>query len=340
MDEREARALRLKRLKRKRMLTVGLLCLVLAGLVGGYFILNRHNEKKAAEEAKKEEERLAQADAEVGITTFLLTDVTEVEFSNEEEDYHFVWETEGGDASSGKWIKQDEREFPTNEEQLQTLIGTFCEMTGTKRIAAEDVVLSSYGLDDTKLSMKITLSDGAVHEFQVGDEAPYTSGYYLLYKNTGDVFVATKLAHTRLIAEKKEFVLGETFPTVNEEAMMEVRVKVRGEEEVSYLPEENADGSLTYPSIFYDCTRFVASTIQEYNCTDFSQYGLDDPYVTVTVDYLGYTFAEDGTFSLGPATAKLEIGDQTVSGNYFVRVNDSNFVYIMVDLHAKKFIPQ
>ena len=339
MDEREARALRLKRLKRKRMLTVGLLCLVLAGLVGGYFILNRHNEEKAAEEARKEAEKLAQADAEVDITTFQLTEVAEVEFSNEEESYHFAWEELEGNASLGSWVKQDERDFPTNAEQLQTLIGTFCEMTGTKRIAAEDVVLSNYGLDDTKLSMKITLVDGAVHEFLVGDEAPYTSGYYLLYKNTGDVYVATKLAHTRLIADKKDFVQGETFPTAQVDSMMEVRIEVQGEEPISYLPEETADGTFTYPSIFYDCTRFVASTIEEYNCTDFSKYGLDDPYVTVTVDYLGYVFTEGGLLTREPCTMKLEIGDKTVSDNYFVRIDGSDFVYIMMKSHAMKYLP-
>ena len=54
MDEREERLQRLKRLKRKRMLTVGALCVLLIGLTGGYYVLHQHNEKKAAEEARKE----------------------------------------------------------------------------------------------------------------------------------------------------------------------------------------------------------------------------------------------------------------------------------------------
>ena len=337
MDEREERIQRLKRLKRKRMLTVGLLCVLLVGLVGGYYFLHQHNEKKAEEEAKKQEEQQAQEDVEVEITAFVLNEVASVEFSNEEESYHFVWTD---NEAIGSWVRQGEEDFPTNEEKLQSLIGTFCEMTGTRKIAAADVVLSEYGLDDTKYAVKITLTDGAVHEFLVGDEAPYSSGYYMLYENTGDVYVVSNLVHTRLAVEKIDLVLAETFPSAQPESIMELRIEVRDGETTSYKPEENEDGSFTYPPIFYESVRFVASTVQEYNCTDFAKYGLDDPYVTVTIDYLGYVFTDEGMLTREPCTMKLEIGDQTVSGNYFVRVDESDFVYIMVDLQAQKYLPQ
>lgn len=337
MDEREERIQRLKRLKRKRMLTVGVLCVLLIGLAGGYYVLHQHNEKKAAEEARKEEERQALADTEVEITGFALTEVGEVEFTNPEGSYHFVWtETE----QIGTWVRQGQEDFPTNIQKVQSIIGTFCEMSGSTKIAAEKAVLSEYGLEDTDYTIKITLRDGAVHQFRVGNEAPYSSGYYMLYENTGDVYVVNNLAHTRLATEEIDLVQAETFPSAEPESMMELRIEVRDGETVSYKPEENEDGTFTYPPIFYDSVRFVASTIQEYNCTDFAKYGLDDPYVTVTIDYLGYTFNSDGMMIREPMTMKLEIGDKTVSDNYFVQVNDSDFVYIMVDLQAEKYLPQ
>ena len=337
MDEREERIQRLKRLKRKRMLTVGVLCVLLVGLIGGYYALHQHNEKKAAEEARKEEERQALADTEVQITEFALTEVAAIEFTNPEASYHYVWTDM---EPTGTWVKQDEKDFPTNIQKVQSIIGTFCEMTGSNRIAAENADLSLYGLDDTAYSAKITLREGGEHSFKVGNEAPYSSGYYMLYENTGDVYVVNKLAYTRLNTEKIDMVQGETFPSAEPESMMELRIEVRDGETISYVPEENEDGSLTYPPIFYDSMRFVASTIEEYNCTDFAKYGLDDPYVTVTIDYLGYSFTDEGMLQREPMTMKLEIGDKTVSDNYFVRVNDSNFVYIMVDLQAKKYLPQ
>lgn len=337
MDEREQRIQRLKRLKRKRMLTVGVLCVLLICLGGGYYALQRHNAKKAAEEARKEEEKQAATATEVEITEFKLTEAREVEFSNPDETYHFKWtETE----EIGTWVRQGEEDFPTNIQKVQSIISTFCGMSGSAKIAAEQTGLSQYGLEDTDYTIKITLEDGAVHEFRIGNEAPYSSGYYMLYENTGEVYVVSNLAYTRLATKEIDLVQGETFPSAEPESMMELRIEVRDGETVSYVPEENEDGTFTYPPIFYDSVRFVASTIQEYNCTDFAKYGLDDPYVTVTIDYLGYTFDADGMLIREPMTMKLEIGDTTVSDNYFVRVNDSDFVYIMVDLQAQKYLPQ
>lgn len=336
MEEREERLQRLKRLKRKRIIVMAILCVLLVGLWGSYVLMNRQKEKKAEQEAKKQEEQQAASGTEVEITTFLQTDVTELEFTNEEESYHFVWtEIDGW----GNWIRQGEEDFPTNLSKVQTIIGVFCEMTGTMRIAAENVNLATYGLDDTKLSAKLTLADGSVHQFYLGDETPYETGYYMLYDNTGDVFVVPNNIYTQLTTKKMKLVEGETFPSAQAESMMELRIEVRDGETVSYVPTEEEDGSFSYPPIFYDSIRFVASTIQEYNCKDFAKYGLDAPYVTVTIEYLGYVYQENGSVTREPMTMVLEIGDKTVSDNYFVRVNGSDFVYIMMAAQAQKYLP-
>lgn len=335
MEEREERAQRLKRLKRKRMLTVIILCVILVGLGGGYLVLNRWNAKKAAEEAKKQEQ---QTEEDVAITSYAMTEVETIEFTNEENSYRFTWVEEEG--SIGRWVKQDEEDFPTNEEKLQTIINTFCEMTGTRKIVAENMVLADYGLEDITCSAKLILTDGTEHSFCLGDKAPYDEGYYLLYENTGEVFVVSDNVHTQLNTKQIKLVQGETFPSAYPESITELRIEVRDGETISHVPIDNGDGTVSYPSIFYDSTRFVASTIQEYNCTDFGKYGLDDPYVTVTIDYLGYVFDEGGILHRAPCTMVLEIGDKTVSDNYFVRVDGSDFVYIMMKPHAMKYIPQ
>ncbi|MBQ8799431.1 MAG: DUF4340 domain-containing protein [Lachnospiraceae bacterium] len=338
MEEREERALRLKRLKKKRMISVLVLCVVLLGLGGGYFALSRANAKKAAEEAKRQEELEQQANVTEEITTFAMTDVSTIEFSNEENSYVFTWEEE--EESMGSWVKQDERDFPTNEEKLQNIIGVFCGMTGTKRIAAADVVQADYGVDDTACVAKLILTDGAEHSFRLGDKAPYDEGYYMLYENTGDVFVVADNVHTQLTTKHIKLVQGETFPSAYPEKITEIRVEIRDGETTTYAPVDNGDGTISFPSIFYDSTRFVASTIQEYNCKDFSKYGLEDPYATVTIDYMGYVFDDGGMLKEAPCTMMAEIGDKTVSGNYFVRIDKSDFVYIMMESHAMKYLPR
>lgn len=337
MEEREERALRLKRLKRKRAYTVVALCAVLCVLVGSYWFITERNKRIAAEKARKEEELAAAANQKTEITSFLLKDVNVAEFTNEEESYHFVW-TEQED--SGSWVRQGEEDFPTNEEKLQTIINNFCGLSGTSKRALAEVNPADYGLDDTKLTMKLTLTDGSEHSFLLGDAAPYDAGYYLLYENTGDVFVVSSNIYTQLTTKEIKLVQAEMFPSAEPESMSELRIEVRDGETISYVPETAEDGSKTYPPIFYDSVRFVASTIQEYNCTDFAKYGLDDPYVTVTIDYLGYVFTEGGMLTREPSTMVLEIGDKTVSDNYYVRVNGSDFVYIMMKAQAQKYLPK
>ncbi len=338
MEEREERLQRLKRLKRKRMLTVLILCVALVGLGGGYFALNVANKKKAAEEAQKKEQQEKQGEVTEEITTFVITDVETIEFSNKENSYRFTWVEE--EDSIGRWVKQDEEDFPTNEEKLQTIIGVFCEMTGSKRIAAEDVVQADYGVADAACAAKLILRDGTEHSFRLGDEAPYEEGYYMLYENTGDVFVVSSNVHTQLNTKHIKLVQGETFPSAYPEKITEIRIEVRDGETVSHVPVDNGDGTVSFPSVFYDSTRFVASTIQEYNCKDFAKYGLEDPYVTVTVNYMGYVFDENGMLTEEPCTMVAEIGDETVSGNYYVRIDGSDFVYIMLEGHAKKYLPR
>lgn len=337
MEERDERAQRLKRLKKKRMMTMLVLCVALVGLVGGYFALSISNKKKAAEEAKRQEEQAKQNDVTEEITSFVLTDVKSIEFSNEEDSYVFSWVED--EENVGSWVKQDEVDFPTNEDKLKLIIGAFCELTGTKRIAAEDVVASDYGLEDTACFANVVLTDDTEHSFRLGDKAPYDEGYYMMYENTGDVFVVAENVYKQLTTKQIKLVQGETFPSAYSEMITEIIVEVRDGETISYVPVDNGDSTVSYPSVFYDSTRFVASTIQEYNCTDFAKYGLEDPYVTVTIKYMGYVFDENGMVVTAPCSMMAEIGDKTVSGNYYARINKSDFVYIMMESHAMKYIP-
>ncbi|MBR6535844.1 MAG: DUF4340 domain-containing protein [Lachnospiraceae bacterium] len=337
MEEREARELRLKRLKRKRMFTMIALVAVLGLLGGGYWFITDRKAKLAAEEAQKKAEQEAARNQKSKITGFLLNDVNEAEFTTEDSSYHFVWVEEG---EYGSWVRQGEEDFPTNEEKLQTIIGVFCELEGTSKMLLDDIDPANYGLRDARLTMKLTLTDGTEHSFCIGDKAPYDAGYYLLYENTGEVYVVSSSIHTQLTTKEIKLVQGETFPSAEPESITELRIEVRDGETVSYVPEVAEDGTKTIPPIYYDSVRFVASTVQEYNCTDFAQYGLDNPYVTVTIDYLGYVFTDGGLLTREPCTMKLEIGDKTVSDNYFVRVDESDFVYIMMKAQAKKYLPE
>lgn len=335
MDERDERIKRLKRLRRKRFITVLVLCGVLVALVGGYKSLIRRNEERAAKEAAEDAERVELVTNKEQVTEFLLKDVMEFAFTNDEASYHFVWKQEG---NYGNWIRQGQEDFPTNGEKVQTIAGYFCNLSGTRKVGGEGTALSTYGLENTKLTATLTLADGTVEKFRVGDAAPYSAGRYLLKESTGEVFVVTDQVYKQLSVAEIKLVQGDTFPSAMTENISKVTIEIDGRGTSVYEPSVAADGTKEIPAIYYDCMTFIASTIQEYNCKDFAKYGLEDPYATVKVEYLGYVMDEYGNITSEETSMLLEIGDKTVSDNYFVRVNGTDFVYIMVQAQAQKYL--
>lgn len=335
MDERDERIKRLKRLRRKRFITVLVLCGVLVALVGGYKSLIRRNEERAAKKAAEDAERVELVTNKEQVTEFLLRDVTEFAFTNNEASYHFVWKQDG---NYGNWIRQGQEDFPTNGEKVQSIAGYFCNLSGTRKVGGEGTTLATYGLENTKLTATLTLADGTVEKFRVGDAAPYSAGRYLLKESTGEVFVVTDLIYKQLSVDEIKLVQGDTFPSAMTENISKVTIEIDGRGTSVYEPSVAADGTKEIPAIYYDCMTFIASTIQEYNCKDFAKYGLEDPYATVKVEYLGYVMDEYGNITSEETSMLLEIGDKTVSDNYFVRVNGTDFVYIMVQAQAQKYL--
>lgn len=334
MEEREARIARLKRLKRKRILTVSVLFVLLVGLGGGYLAAKQYQRKKVTEQAKAEEAKETKA---VEVTSYTYYDVQEIEYTNEETSYHFV--RSDGTANIA-WIRVGQEDFPVNSETLMEVICCLCKLTSTTKVEAEDVNLAEYGLEDTAFTMKVTLKDGSVHDFRLGNAAPYDTGYYLYYETTGEIWVVDSYVRTYFAKSETKLVEAESFPETSEEDITKVTVAVREEGTYSYVPETAEDGTVTYPTIFSACEKFVASTVQEYDCKDFSEYGLEDPYVTVTVNYTESVSDEDGNTTTEEKVMTLELGDLTVSNNYFVRINESPYVYIMTAAFAKNYIPQ
>lgn len=337
MDEREERAKRLKRLKQKRMIAVLVMLVLLVGLGGGYYLAREYRLKKAAEEARKAEE--SNTVVQMQVTEFLANDVAEIAYTNEQASYHFVW-VKNEEETMGKWVLQGRENFPSDTVKIQTIISSFCQLISTEKIALADADLGAYGLETPVCTADLTFSDGTVRKFKIGHAAPYSAGRYFMEEGGDAVWIVEEALYNRLSTEEIKLVEAETFPKTTEQAILEVEIKERGKEPVSYLPEVGDDDTISYPPIFSDCTKFVASTVQEFDCKDFAQYGLDDPCVTVTVHYLEKSINADGEAEPVGATMTLEIGDLTVSDNYFVRVNGSSYVYIMTNAFAKKYIPQ
>ncbi|MCQ2505991.1 MAG: DUF4340 domain-containing protein [Lachnospiraceae bacterium] len=80
----------------------------------------------------------------------------------------------------------------------------------------------------------------------------------------------------------------------------------------------------------WNYTTYTTSFTIEYNCKDFAQYGLDNPWATLIVFFNEKD--EDGKLTDKLSSYKLTVGNKDEAGDYYyIRINDSSYVYKMTN---------
>ena len=145
----------------------------------------------------------------------------------------------------------------------------------------------------------VDTSDGTT-KFNIGDENTSTNQYYIS-KDDDDstVYVVAADTVTPFMKSLYDYAQGEDFPTIDSSTVKKVQVS---EDKDSYVLEENSDGATWDVSSDGSSDKETADTTAagnvtsglgnfaydqfvNYNAEDLSQYGLDKPYATITVDY-------------------------------------------------------
>lgn len=334
--ESEERRLRIRKKKRKRVLTVLLLIAAVCILGGGVYlirkIINDRNNKKVDEDYNKAKEQVHL------ITDFWLGDVDAIEYTNADGSYRFEWIYTNEEQRIGAWKNAADAEFPVHQTNVQQLIDVFCNLVGMTEMSSKEVDLATFGLDNPKITATVFLKDGRTPKFQIGIDAPFEEGCYLLDEATGNIYIVDATARARLSAPLRNFIQEEVFPTAKVDHITSVEVAIRGEDLQVFEAGKDENGAKIYPKIFVDCGSFPADTVIEYACKDFSKYGLDNPMAIVRVNYLIDTRDDEGKAISVPRSMMLEIGNTTEADNYYVRVNESQYVYIMQKVFVDRYL--
>ena len=158
--------------------------------------------------------------------------------------------------------------------------------------------LTEYGLDSPSNSVTVTTDDGTT-KFNIGDENTSTNQYYIAKDDEDStVYVVSSSIVTPFMNSLYDYAQGEDFPTIDSSTVKKVQVS---QDEDSYILEENSDGA-TWDVSTDGSDKETADTtaagnvtsglgslaydqFTDYNAEDFSKYGLDKPYATITVDY-------------------------------------------------------
>ena len=333
--------------------TVKLVSAVVAlGVVSGAYVgVNSYVSSQEKKESEAE-------DTSVELTSLDTDNITSVAFTAGQDKVEF-------DKKDDTWSEKGDADFPVDQDTLNTAVGGVASLSAAQEIAdVED--LSEYDLDSPQNEITLTTDDGDT-VLQIGMENESTSQYYVR-KSDDDkkVYLVDSSAVEPFMGTLYDFAESGTFPSVTSSTITEVKVDKEDGYELTQDPDNlfwNVSDGKTSEKADTDKAGTVTSAIGslaydsfvDYNCTDDSKYGFDDPYAVITAKYTEEETVEDDSEDESSAdsdakkdssdteddseeaetkTVEKEIticvGDETGSDRY-VKVDDSKEVYTITE---------
>lgn len=258
---------------------------VLAVLGGVYVGLNTYVSKEEKAESSSEEE------SKTEVFSVKTDDIKSLEFIVDKKEVTF-------EKKDDSWVKKDETAFPVNQTTLDSAASAI-ETVEADRVLEDVENLAEYGLDSPSNTVIVDTADGTT-KLNIGDENTSTNQYYISRDDDDStVYVVAADTVSPFMNSLYDYAQGEDFPTIDSSTVKKVQVS---EDKDSYVLEENSDGatwdvsgdgSSDKESADTTAARNVTSGLGSfafdqfvnYNAEDLSQYGLDKPYATITVDY-------------------------------------------------------
>ena len=257
---------------------------VLAVLGGVYVGLNTYVSKEEKTESSEEESKTE-------VFSVKTDDIKSLEFIVDKKEVTF-------EKKDDSWVKKDETAFPVNQTTLDSAASAIKKVEADRVL--EDVEdLTEYGLDSPSNTVAVDTADGTT-KLNIGDENTSTNQYYIS-KDDDDstVYVVAADTVSPFMNSLYDYAQGEDFPTIDSSTVKKVQVS---EDKDSYVLEENSDGATWDVSgdgssdkesadttaagnVTSGLGSFAFDQFVNYNAEDLSQYGLDKPYATITVDY-------------------------------------------------------
>lgn len=309
---------------------------VALGVVSGAYV--GVNSYVSSQEKKESEEE----DTSVELTSLSTDDITSVAFTAGQDNVEF-------DKKDDAWSEKSDADFPVDQDTVNTAVGGIASLSAAQEISdVED--LSEYDLDSPQNEIKLTTDDGDT-VLQIGMENESTSQYYV--KKSDDdknVYLVDSSAVEPFMGTLYDFAESGTFPSVTSSTITEVKVDKEDGYELTQDPDNlfwNVSDGKTSEKADTDKAGTVTSAIGslaydsfvDYNCTDDSKYGFDDPYAVITAKYTedaDSSDTEDDSEEEETKTVTVDkeitiyVGDETGSDRY-VKVDDSKEVYTITE---------
>ena len=235
----------------------------------------------------QEEKETEENDTSVDLVSLEADDITAVSFTADQNEVEF-------DKKDDSWTEKSDANFPVNQDTVDSAVKGVASLTADQEISdVED--MSQYDQDNPQNTITLTTADGDT-SLQIGMESSNNQYYVKKEDDDKNVYLVSSSSIEPFMGTLYDFAESGTFPSVTSATITDVKV----DKENSYELTQDADnlfwnvsdgkttekadttkaGTVTSAigSLAYD--KFV-----DYNCTDDSKYGFDDPYAVITVKY-------------------------------------------------------
>lgn len=235
----------------------------------------------------QEEKETEENDTSVDLVSMEADDITAVSFTADQNEVEF-------DKKDDSWTEKSDANFPVNQDTVDSAVKGVASLTADQEISdVED--MSQYDLDNPQNTITLTTADGDT-SLQIGMESSNNQYYVKKEDDDKNVYLVSSTSIEPFMGTLYDFAESGTFPSVTSATITDVKVDKENGYELTQDADnlfwnvsdgkttEKADttkaGTVTSAigSLAYD--KFV-----DYNCTDDSKYGFDDPYAVITVKY-------------------------------------------------------
>ena len=235
----------------------------------------------------QEEKETEENDTSVDLVSLEADDITAVSFTADQNEVEF-------DKKDDSWTEKSDANFPVNQDTVDSAVKGVASLTADQEISdVED--MSQYDLDNPQNTITLTTADGDT-SLQIGMESSNNQYYVKKEDDDKNVYLVSSSSIEPFMGTLYDFAESGTFPSVTSATITDVKVDKENGYELTQDADnlfwnvsdgkttEKADttkaGTVTSAvgSLAYD--KFV-----DYNSTDDSKYGFDDPYAVITVKY-------------------------------------------------------
>ena len=257
---------------------------VLVVLSGAYVGVKTYVAKQEEKENAEEEEEKTQ------VFSISSEDVQSIKFVIDKKEVTF-------EKNNDEWVKSDERDFPVDQDKLIEAIGSLNNVEAD-RVLDNVTDTTEYGLDNPTNTITITDKDGKETVLHVGMENASTSQYYVENgEDESKIYVVADSVFQPFMKTLYDYAKAGTFPVIDSSTVSNVTVD-ENDDSYTLTKDDNTglwniqdkDGaekadSAKVSSLTSSIASIAYGSFVNYNCKDLSEYGLDKPYGTITIDY-------------------------------------------------------